>query len=198
MIRRLSRGEVENLLNMKLFDWQWERIAPSMRYDDKEPKMGHEWCVDYNKHQHELTILQDKIDALTPKKRRFWMSKNKKVKASEKTQLLILKKIIEPNTRSEELPLVTTEAVAVRADAIDLIEPATYASGFVFQQPESTGNPRDSYFLSRNMYDAFLGRTYWKPTAEEECVRVWIAGGPDYLVKGNVYELKDRIEGARG
>lgn len=110
------------------------------------------------------------------------------------SSLLILEKIVEPNVRSEEHPNVSFVAVAVRADAIDLVEPATYATDYQFVQPVATGNPRDSYFLSRNMYDAFMGRTYWIPQGTEPCVRVYIAGGPDYLVKGDVHELKDRID----
>jgi hypothetical protein len=145
-----------------------------------------------------------------PKKRRFWMSKKKDqdVKGDprkdghhpdtiinqsdlkeQKSELLVLQSIVDIDSTSKEFPVFITQAITVRADAIDLIELDKAATRW-------TSNPEPE---RRSIYDyGFLRmyHTFWYPAEWTDCIKITLAAGQEYKINTTMGDLKARIDQA--
>ena len=102
--------------------------------------------------------------------------------------MLMLRKILEPDLYSSDHPKVRFEEVAVRADAIDIVEAATYDSAYMFVD----NSVRDGVYS--RLRSEFGPAPMWRAIEQAPCVRIHVFGGHQYLVEGTVQGLNDRIK----
>jgi len=109
------------------------------------------------------------------------------------SEMLRLTKIIAPDVTVETVPpKINRELFGVRADAIDLVESATYANEYTYNQYEA------EYQRTRSIYDYgfFRQSTWWIPQSTAPCVKITLAGGAEYLIEGTLEEILELVDKA--